>query len=484
MSSASATLNATPYLTWRYPVLYFQDDWQLSRRLTLNLGLRWDYESPPVERFDRQNRGFDFTARSPYQVPGFDLRGGLLFAGAGGLARGAFDADGNNWQPRFGLAYKMIESQPLVFRAGFGRYFLPTTEFGGTTGFAQTTSAQTSTPDFLPFHVLSNPFPSGLLQPPGAGRGLSTQVGDGVGFNDPRRDIPNVWQYSAGFQYEPRSSLLLEASYVGSQTKQIQVGKAQNFLTKEQLALGTPYLSTVVPNPFFGVLPANTSRGAQRTIQRRSLLTQFPHFTGVTMNNQSLGESCYNSLQLKVERRFRDGLSVLVSYTVSKTMESTAYLNSQDAELARDPVRRPDGLPRLLHPRQPEADQWPDLGPLVQHLSRHLGSATRRHPARDPAAQPQHPPPHRPAIRRHTDPRLRHPRGPPSPVQALRVQPGQYPGLRLSGHRPQLPPVRRRARHPNQPPAQRRAGLALRVLTLKTARASAGRRTWRSLDPS
>ena len=66
MSDGSATLNATPYTSWHYPVLYFQDDWQVNRRLSLNLGLRWDYETPAVERYNRQNRGFDFTAKSPY----------------------------------------------------------------------------------------------------------------------------------------------------------------------------------------------------------------------------------------------------------------------------------------------------------------------------------------------------------------------------------------------------------------------------------
>ncbi len=336
MSSASVALNDMPYVGWRYPVLYFQDDWQVTRSLTLNLGLRWDHEAPPVERFNRQNRGFDFAARSPYQVPGLDLRGGLLFAGVNGVPRGAFDGDWNNIQPRLGLAAKLLRTKPLVLRGGIGRYYLPTVEFGGTVGFSQSTSAQTSTPDFRPFNVLANPFPEGLIQPPGASQGLSTQVGSSISFNDPRRRIPNVWQYSLGFQYELTPGLLLEASYVGSNTRQLQVGKGMSFLTAEQLALGTPYLSTVVPNPFYDVLPRNTSRGAQPTIQRRNLMTQYPHFTGVTMNGMSLGRSWYHSLQMKAERRFKQGFSVLASYTTSKTMEAVSYLNAQDTALARE----------------------------------------------------------------------------------------------------------------------------------------------------
>ncbi len=337
MSSASATLNATPYLSTRYPVLFIQDDWQASSRLTLNLGLRWDSEGAPLERYNRQNRGFAFTAKSPYQMPGLDLRGGLLFAGAG-QPRGAFDPDRNNWQPRAGLAYRLLSTRPLVFRAGVGRYFLPTVEFGGTVGFSQATSALAGTTDYLPFHTLSNPFPNGLMQPPGASRGLATQVGDAVSFSDPLRRIPSIWQYSAGFEYELVPGLLIEASYVGSRTRDIQVNRSLNFLAPEQLALGTPYLSQSVPNPFYGVLPANTSRGAQPTIQRRNLLLPYPHFTSVTMNNASLGESWYNSLQLKVERRLRHGLAFLASYTVSKTMEAAAYKNAADTGLSRELV--------------------------------------------------------------------------------------------------------------------------------------------------
>lgn len=336
MSGASAVLNSTPYLSSKYPVLFFHDDWQLNRRLTLNLGVRWDFEGPPIERFNRQTRGFDFGAKNPYQVPGMDLRGGLLFAGVNGVSRSAYISDTNNFQPRAGLAYKVLNSKPLVFRAGAGLYYLPTVEFGGETGFSQTTSAQTSTADFRPFHTLSDPFPNGLIRPAGSTQGLATQVGDSVTFNNPNRTIPSVWQYSAGFQYELTPGLLAEASYVGSQTKQLQVSNSISFLTPEQLALGTPYLSAVVPNPFFNVLPVTTSRGAQPTIQRRNLITQYPQFSGLTMAQQSLGRSWYNSVQFKLEQRFRHGLTYLVSYTISKTMEAVAYRNASDKFLSRE----------------------------------------------------------------------------------------------------------------------------------------------------
>ena len=338
MAGGAANVNASPYLSWHYPVAFFQDDWQVSRQLTINMGLRWDYERPPMERFNRQDRGFDFTARNPYVAPGYDLRGGLLFAGVGGQPRTAFNSDYKDIQPRFGLAYKPLRSKPVVFRAGIGRYFLPTTEYGGLLGFTRTTNTQTSTADFLPLQTFSNPFPNGLAQPYGSSLGLGTMVGEAISFGDPRRVIPYVWQYSAGIQFEIKPGILLETSYAGSQTAKLQASKGQNFLTVDQLALGTPYLNTVVTNPFYNILPVTTSLGVSPTVQRRSLITQFPQFAAVTMDNQSLGRSWYNALQVKLEQRMKHGFSYLVSYTFSKTMEAVQFLNLQNATPSRELV--------------------------------------------------------------------------------------------------------------------------------------------------
>ena len=177
LSSAQATINAAPYLVWKYPVAFFQDDWKVSRRLTVNLGLRWDEELPVQERYNRQLRGFDFAAKSPITVPGYNLSGGLLFAGVNSQPRGAFNPTKNAWQPRAGVAYQFSDKKPVVFRGGFGRYYLPTYEFGGSLGFSRVTTAQTSTADYLPLATLSNPYPGGLLQPTGASLGLATGTG-------------------------------------------------------------------------------------------------------------------------------------------------------------------------------------------------------------------------------------------------------------------------------------------------------------------
>jgi hypothetical protein len=346
MNSATATLNAQPYLTWKFPAFYFQDDWQVSRRLTLNLGLRWDFEMTPVERYNRQNRGFAFDTPWPYSIAGLDLKGGLLFAGVNGVPRGAFNPDYSKIQPRFGMAYRVLRSKPLVFRGGLGRSALPTQDMGGTTGFSQTTTAEVTNTDFGAFRFLNNPFPSGLMQPPGAKLGLKAQVGDAITFSNQDRRVPYVWQYSAGFQYEIMRGMLVEAGYAGSRTLQISAGKNLNALTPDQLALGTAYLNQSFPNPFYGVLPAATSRGQQPTIQRRNLILPYPQYTTITMNNMSIGKTWYNSFQFKVERRFKQGFTALVSYTNSKTMEAVSFLNASDATPA--PVLTAWDVPQRL----------------------------------------------------------------------------------------------------------------------------------------
>jgi hypothetical protein len=337
MSSASATINATPYLSWKYPVGYVQEDWRITRNLTLNMGFRWDYESPVTERYNRQTRGFDYTSPSPIPVTGIGVYGGLLFAGANGVPRGEFKKDWDNFQPRFGYAWKPFSSKPLVVRGGFGRSYLPTTDLGGNVGFSQTTNAEISNVEGLSIRVLSNPFPSGLTQPPGAGRGLATQAGDNISFNDPGRSIPYVWQYSSGFQYEVLPGTVIEATYSGSQTRSLQVTRSNlNVLSVSQLALGTLYLNQSQPNPFYGVLPSSTPRGTSATVQRRVLMLPYPQFNTITENLVSIGSAWYNSVQLKLERRFKRGFTALVTYANSKTMQMTAFLNPQDTKLSRE----------------------------------------------------------------------------------------------------------------------------------------------------
>ncbi len=322
--SGMSDRNVAPAYSNRYYVLFLQDDWRVSRRLTLNLGLRWDYESPQSERFNQQNAGFDAAGSNPFRVPGMQLRGGLLFTDENN--RLPFQRDLNNWQPRVGVAYQFASS--TVFRAGYGISYLPTFDTGFNNGFSvQTPFVSSVDGGVTPSGKLSDPFPDGYLTPPGRSQGLATLVGRGYTYGFSNRNIPLVHQYSAGFQHELPWRVLIDASYVGSRTRSLQSSKGINEVSADQLRLGTALL-TAVPNPFRGLLPGTAYNGA--TVPQQQLLRPFPQFEGITQDRHTIGRSWFDSFQLRVEKRMSHGVHLLGSYTLSKSIEAVGYLNPQD----------------------------------------------------------------------------------------------------------------------------------------------------------
>lgn len=343
-----------PGFRWRYYAPYVQDDWRVSRKLTVTLGLRYDYEAPPTERFNQQNRGFGFDQTSPLQAqiagrPGVsecpacaNLRGGLLFAGVNGQPDEAFDPDRNNFQPRVGVAYELNDK--TVLRGGYGLYYFPSAEFGGATGYTITTNFVPTIGGgvnaFIPANTLSNPFPNGILRPVGASQGLLTQAGQGVEFADPTHVVPKIHEYSFGVQRQLPGGFKLDVAYVGSRSVDVLTGdfntrgeRNLNVLTAAQLADARQrpsFYNDPVPNPFAGLLPGTSLNGATTT--RRQLLLPFPQFTSVTVNLENAGKVWYDSLQASVERRTASGLTVIASYTFSKTLGALNFINPQDAE--------------------------------------------------------------------------------------------------------------------------------------------------------
>lgn len=337
-------------MQWHYWAFFFQDDVRVSPNLTLNLGLRWDYEAPPTERYNRLVRGFAFDQPSPLadvirNRPGAencpacaDLRGGLRFAGVGGDPRGLFKKELTNFQPRVGLAYRWGEK--TVIRGGYGSYYASTPQFGPQTGFfvptpyiAYNLGGAVGIPETA-VNVFGSPFPLGLRQAPGASLGLLTQVGQGISFDDPGRRIPYIYQFNLSIQREIARDLIADVAFVGSRARHLPVARNINEVSREDLARGAAYLQQVVPNPFAGLLPGSPINGP--TVQRQQLLRPYPQFLGINQNALSIGESSYHSFQFRVEKRLSQGLTLISSYTLSKNIEKTNFLNPQDVELARE----------------------------------------------------------------------------------------------------------------------------------------------------
>ncbi len=335
--------------TWAW---YLQDDWKISTKLTLSLGLRYELPSPLTERFDRSVRGFDAAAVSPIQaqaqanyarnpipqVPAdqFRARGGLTFAGVNGAPRTLWNTNKRNFMPRLGFAYNVTPN--TVFRGGYGIYFEPigvVFSHVNQTGFSRSTDLVPSVDNGLNFIAsLTNPFPTGLLTPLGAAGGLSTNLGQGVSFFNGNLRNPYAQRWQFALQRGLPGHSVLEVSYVGNRGVRHRIGRDLSALPNQYLSTSPvrdqqtiDFLAAQFANPFYPLLPRTNLAGT--TTSRGQLLRPYPHFTGVSADTNQ-GYSWYHSMQVRFEKRFSSGLSSTLSYTWSKLMEARNLLNGAD----------------------------------------------------------------------------------------------------------------------------------------------------------
>jgi hypothetical protein len=322
-SGGSAPIGAATAVTALYHGLYIQDNWRVNRRLTLNIGVRWEAQLGRTERFNRFNN-FNTTATSPLAAAsGLPLRGGLEFVNND--RRGAWNTEWLNFAPRFGLAYKITDK--LVFRGGYG-IFYPQTGGGTNQGFSTTTTwVSTVGGDGINPNsgaLLRNPFPQGLNQPVGSSLGLMTQVGDAVNAFYRFHPLSSVQNFSADFQYELRRGMVLEVGFTGSQGRKLLFGTGQqaNQLHPQFLSLGAQ-LDAPVNNPFFGLIPSGILAG--RTIPQNRLLRPYPQFTAVNLSGDTPGAtSSFNALVVRYNWQIAGGLNLLTTYQYSKAIDNAS----------------------------------------------------------------------------------------------------------------------------------------------------------------
>jgi hypothetical protein len=308
---------------------YLQDDWKVSGRLTLNVGLRYELFIPRVERHDRDVY-LDFSSPSPLAGPSgiAGLKGGLQYAGVNGNPRSQFVTPKKDFSPRLGFAY--VLSKRAVLRGGYGIFYsLSPTEAAGTvsqTGY-RTDSTYFGTIDGVtPAFRLSNPYPNGFVPVTGNSLGLATATGTSI--SGPLRYAPTPYtqSYNLGIQYQLPGDWLVEAAYTGSHGSQLIWNVGYNQLPVSALSLGSELLQTV-PNPFFGVI-TNTGPLSGQTVQKRYLMAPYPQFTGVGWGYQPGATSDYNALTVRVEKRFAHDLGALVSFTKGKSMDDSSSNNT------------------------------------------------------------------------------------------------------------------------------------------------------------
>jgi hypothetical protein len=315
--------------------LYFQNDIKVTDKLTVNLGVRWDYMGPMTDRFNELSRGFAAQTLNPISTPTFPVYGGVLFSGVGGNPRGIFNQSWGNIGPRLGAAYRL--DNHTVVRGGYALVYGQTWyDPGNAPGFTQTTNMVSFIQTGVPYNTLDNPFPTGILQPAGSSLGLSTALGQSYTFADPAGGAPPyVQQFSVEVQREFAKDFLVSASFVGSRSSRIAVTQQLNALSASNLALGPTALSASVANPFAGRIPGTSLNGS--TIAEQQLLAPYPEFllNGVTENFVPIGKSSYNSGQFVVQKRLSHGLNFSAAYTISKQIDQTSFANPQDTQLER-----------------------------------------------------------------------------------------------------------------------------------------------------
>lgn len=338
--------NLFPTNLGKYYAPWVQNDWKVRKNLTVNMGLRWDINQAPNERYNRLNRGFNATVTNPTDAlinrttfPTLPkLLGGLNFVGVNGQPTIASNTDWNNIQPRIGFAYSV--NQKLVIRGGWGLFYVnPSNDYLQTAGFSVTTDIVNSLDGGrTPIEgIINNPFPNGITTPPGSSLGYSTFVGRNPNFVNTNFVVPYVHQYSFGFQYQLPWASKIELSYVGNRTKNLQTSRAFNEPSLEFRKLCNPleggspaYCNEQLTNPFKGLAPfIGTAHYTANTISRWNLNRPYPQFTGFTEVARNDGSIAYDSFQVTFEKRARGGLNITSTYTLSKQIEENGWNDVQ-----------------------------------------------------------------------------------------------------------------------------------------------------------
>ncbi len=349
-----------------YHGIFFQDDWRATRKLTLNLGLRFDLEQGLTERYNRILRGFDLGSPSPIEAQAraayttsfnanpanfvvtpanFHVLGGYTFADENN--RNVWEADRSNFQPRVGASYQLTEK--TVVRAGFGIFMAPyQIETPQQIGFAGTTPFVPSNNNGLTFvATLTNPFPTGVtgLQPSfGSSLGLLTGLGADVAGSDAPivgllRKNSKFARIVLGIQRELPGQMVVEANFIRATGYDLAVSKNLNVVPRQFLgdnpttdATANTFLSATIPNPFRNLVPGGSPLNTASTITRGQSLFPYPQFNGLWVQEYN-GTNRYQALQLQIDKRFARDMSFTATYTYSNLREKTGYLNPGDTVL-------------------------------------------------------------------------------------------------------------------------------------------------------
>ncbi len=279
------------------------------------MGLRYDYSTGPVERWNRSSN-FDVFVKNPET----NTQGALLYAGVTKDRHFTLPPK-DNFGPRIGFAWDVHGDGKMAVRGGFGLIY-NAIESGDTAGdTANSLGFGVDTTFTAPSGAPQKAFqfsigPSSLLVPRGVAGGPSAFRGQNVRFQELRQPTPYVQQWNLMLQRELWGRFVLAATYAGNRGVHLFGGNYDlNQLDPQFFSLGLT-LQDQVPNPFRGQIATGALAGA--TISRSQSLRPFPDYLNVGILANHGASSTYHSFQFTAERRYSNGLSALVSYTNAK----------------------------------------------------------------------------------------------------------------------------------------------------------------------
>ncbi len=325
LDGGSAGISANPAVANKYLGWYFQDDWRPTRKLTVNMGIRYEIQTPFTYRHDAA-AVFNPNVLNPISaLVGGSYYGALQYLSSSN--RYSYDPDYKNVAPRIGFSYQARPS--LVFRGGYGIFYPPSIlccYVADQAGYSSTTPVPYSFDTISPNPAVSiaNPWPNGYVPITGNSLGEMEMVGYGVGSNFRNRPSAYVQQYLAGVQWAITANDSLDVNYVGNHGIHMSEGGFNHSqVDPKYLSMGESALNALVTNPFYGHIdPGAPCALGQQQITESQLLSPYPQYCGVGEEDAPIGFSNYNALQAAYNHRFSKGLTALVSYTYSKFLDN------------------------------------------------------------------------------------------------------------------------------------------------------------------
>ncbi|WP_321472008.1 carboxypeptidase regulatory-like domain-containing protein [uncultured Paludibaculum sp.] len=303
---------------------FFQDDWKMSRKLTVNLGLRYDYQQWPRERNNGTSNFNPFVVNSLTGLPGAIQYAGVDYGST------FLDPIYTNFGPRVGFAYDVFGTGKTVVRGGYAIFYPQTfyrDSFGNTAGFANTSTAYNPANgnSNLAAFQFKDGFPTPAIEPLGPKLGPSAFLGQGVSWDQGGQKVPMSQQWTISLQQQLPGKWMVDAAYTANKgTNYYASAYDYNQLDPQYNSLGLS-LQDQVPNPYVGKVSGSLGGN---TITRSQSLKPFPYYTGVSVRLPHLGGSNYHALLMTAERRLDNGFAILASYTFGKLISDSEVVPS------------------------------------------------------------------------------------------------------------------------------------------------------------